>query len=146
MEIVRATRYHHPLSLIMLDIDLFKDVNDTYGHQVGDEVLRGLASILNQQVRETDILARYGGEEFVMMLSETDAESAKIIAERLRQNIETAVFIKNKPELRITVSMGVSSQKGTLDPSIILSAADEALYLAKRSGRNCVVYQEPKSE
>ncbi|MBN1256973.1 MAG: diguanylate cyclase [Planctomycetes bacterium] len=145
-EIIRATRYHHPLSLIMLDIDLFKNVNDTYGHPVGDEVLRGMAAILNQQVRETDILARYGGEEFVMMLSETEAESAKIIAERLRQNIESAVFIKNKPELRITVSMGVSSQKGTLEPNAILAAADEALYQAKRSGRNCVVFKAAQAD
>jgi len=136
----RATRYYHPLSVIMLDIDHFKEVNDTHGHQAGDKVLKRLGDILGQYLRETDIVARYGGEEFVMVLPETTPEIAERIASRLRESIEAESFpLGDGAEIKITVSMGVVSRRGQLEADALVAAADEALYEAKRTGRNRVV-------
>ncbi|MFW5857464.1 MAG: diguanylate cyclase [Planctomycetota bacterium] len=140
LETRRAMRYYHPLSVIMLDIDHFKEVNDTYGHPAGDRVLQKLGQILRDHLRETDIIARYGGEEFIMALPETTPEIAHRVAERLRERIENESFgTENGKPLQITVSIGLVSRLGQLDAKDLVASADEALYRAKRAGRNRVV-------
>lgn len=140
-EVTRAERYGNPLSMLMIDIDHFKQINDTYGHQCGDDVLRKISAIITSTVRTTDTAARYGGEEFAVVLPETDHEAARKLAERLRLNVaRTETLVRNKP-LRATVSIGLA----TYDPALgkrgkgdIIQAADQALYRSKRAGRNCV--------
>ena len=124
-----AQRYRRPLSLLLLDIDHFKKVNDTHGHPAGDAVLRGVAQVAAKQARETDIVARYGGEEMALILPETDAEGAARIAERIRQ----AVAASKHEGLQVTVSIGVATGFDDL-----VEHADKALYRAKQSGRNRV--------
>ncbi|MHC4871892.1 MAG: diguanylate cyclase [Planctomycetota bacterium] len=139
-EVRRCERYSHPVSVFMIDIDHFKGVNDTHGHQVGDMVLSRLGHILIEQFRETDILARYGGEEFVVVLPETNSSTALAIAERLRERVEKEIFILDYVELKITVSIGSMTGKAAkMLPEKILAEADEALYKAKNTGRNKVV-------
>lgn len=139
-----AERFKQPLSLIMFDIDHFKQFNDTYGHPAGDELLRQVGAILQQSARAYDIPARYGGEEFAVILPNTDADEAVQVAERLRQQISA---IQN-PHAPITASFGVSTYRPGSTPAILLYEADSALYQAKQSGRNCVVLYrwEPPSE
>lgn len=123
-------------SLLILDIDHFKKVNDTYGHQVGDEVLVQLAQVLTMQKRETDIVARYGGEEFVVILPNTAIEESKIIAEQLRQSVEFSQWkIGN-----ITLSIGIATFTTEDSASTILQKADQALYASKANGRNRVTH------
>ena len=133
----RARRYGTPLSVVMLDVDKFKLYNDSFGHPAGDEVLRRVARVLMSGVRGTDFLARYGGEEFVLILPNTDADGAMILARRLRQKIESAPWI----ERQVTASLGVSTlqieHKAAAD---LLSAADGALYHSKENGRNRVTH------
>ncbi len=143
-EMNRAKRYGRPLSVLMLDIDHFKGVNDEYGHLAGDEVLKDLANILTGQLRmkEGDFPARYGGEEFVVVLPETDKKSAMILAERLRGRIEEKLF-KADPLIKekITASIGVAELDEAGEDSDLetfLGRADKALYEAKESGRNQV--------
>lgn len=134
-EMNRATRYHLPLSLIMLDVDHFKRFNDTYGHPAGDEVLKRLAKVLQIHARETDILARYGGEEFAIILANTDREHAMAAAERFR----TAIADEPWPCRAITVSMGVSTLRLVPQSRADLATeADMALYACKSRGRNCI--------
>ncbi len=141
-EFERARRYMHPLSLIMLDIDSFKTINDTYGHEVGDMVLKEIARILALSVREVDLVARYGGEEFAIVLPETSLESAFNTAERLRLRIEKSKIPTPKGELQVTISLGISCLKaGHQTKDELISAADEALYRAKRGGKNRVELQ-----
>lgn len=143
LEVRRAARYHHSLSVIMLDIDHFKMVNDTYGHPAGDVVLKRLGAMLEQALRETDLVARYGGEEFVMALPETPSETATAIAERLRERVADEVFRAGEAELRITVSMGITTGAGEdMTPKALIGAADAALYEAKNAGRNRVIHGE----
>jgi len=124
-----------PLSLILLDVDHFKQYNDTFGHQAGDEVLRSVAQILREQVRDRDFVARYGGEEFAIVLPDTDCERAVAVAERLRQAIEQAAW-RRRP---VTASIGVASLRPDMESrKELIEAADQALYQAKRSGRNRV--------
>lgn len=137
-----AKRHKEPLSLMLLDVDHFKQYNDTFGHPAGDEILKELASILGAQSRTTDLVARYGGEEFVMVLPRTDPSGAVELAERVRAAVEGARW-PNRP---ITVSIGVA----TLDPSMdkrgdLVEAADTALYASKQSGRNRVTLWERES-
>lgn len=137
LEISRAARYGHPLSLLLLDVDAFKDYNDTYGHVAGDEVLRHLAQVMEAQGRETDFYARYGGEEFVVILPSTDAEGTLVVAERLRILVEEETW----PGRPVTISLGAA----TLQPSMqnedeFICAADRALYAAKNAGRNRSVH------
>ena len=138
-EFDRARRYALPLSLVMLDVDKFKDYNDAFGHPAGDDVLRRVARILEVSVRECDFTARYGGEEFVLILPQTDSEGASIIAERCRAAIEEADW----PSRPITASFGVASLSLTLssaaEGTALLTEADELLYVAKANGRNQVV-------
>jgi two-component system, cell cycle response regulator len=132
-----ARRYSRKLSFILTDIDHFKSVNDTYGHPTGDLVLKGVAKILKEQARDTDIVARYGGEEFAIIMPETDLKGAHAIAERIRERILKEVFQTEQGPLKVTMSLGVStfpdhgSEKHTL-----IDLADQCLYYAKRHGRN----------
>jgi len=125
--------------MFMMDIDHFKRVNDTYGHDVGDQVLSALAGIAVGALREADILGRLGGEEFGVLLPETARQSAMDVAERLRRAVEGSVIHTNAGDLRITVSIGVAIMGGTTGAvDALLKDADVALYEAKQSGRNRV--------
>ncbi len=139
-EFERAKRYDHPISAIMLDIDHFKKVNDTYGHAVGDEVLRVVAQRTQQQVREFDIAGRYGGEEFAIILPQTELYDATQVAKRLHQSVaEHPIKIKDG-HIKVTVSLGVA-QSSEMTPTLdrLLDQADQALFIAKNAGRNRVV-------
>jgi len=146
-EFARISRHKQPLSLLFIDIDHFKRINDTYGHQVGDEVLKKLAKTLKRKVRREDVAARFGGEEFVVLLPDTDNNGAVKLAERIRQAVENKIKVKNR---KVTVSIGVSTfadpNSDKLTPSDLAKAAekliesaDKNLYIAKRTGRNKVV-------
>lgn len=139
-EIQRADRYKHALSVFMLDIDYFKPINDTLGHQAGDEILRSLAKKLESSIRVTDYASRYGGEEFVVLLPETSLTKAAELAERLRIEIsDHSISIRDNKEHNITVSIGVSTYPDHGDSwEDLLNAADSAMYTAKAAGRNCV--------
>ncbi len=140
-EFQRSQRYKSPLSMVILDIDHFKNVNDTYGHQIGDEVLRDASSILKSFCRSNDVAARYGGEEFVLILPETDVEGAVQIAERVRHAVEERKFCFNGAEFRVTISCGVSQFEEDFmkSPADLTGVADAALYQAKSQGRNRTV-------
>lgn len=137
-EIERATRFDRPLAVLMLDIDHFKDVNDTYGHAQGDAVLRELAARVSEQIREVDTLARYGGEEFVLVLPETTVEGAGILAERIVGSVRRQPFsLEDGRQIRVTVSVGVAAFPGHgASAATLMHAADGALYAAKNSGRD----------
>ncbi|MBY0485527.1 diguanylate cyclase [Nitrosomonas sp.] len=135
-----ATSHHKNLVCIMLDIDHFKSVNDTYGHQTGDSVIKLVANIAKENLRETDIVGRYGGEEFCLMLPNITNEMALEIAERLRFSVENSSDYKVIGIKRVTISLGLASiQFGIHNQSELISLADKALYLAKKNGRNRVV-------
>ncbi|GAA6182935.1 diguanylate cyclase [Aliiglaciecola sp. NS0011-25] len=137
----RCRRERSDLSLIMLDIDHFKNINDTYGHVAGDEVIKNVANILKQNLkRTTDDACRYGGEEFALILPNTDFEGAKALAQRLREIIENTVTEVDELQLKVTISAGVASTivSGVEDEKNLLESADKALYQAKRDGRNRV--------
>jgi two-component system cell cycle response regulator len=137
-EIPRAVRHSRDLSLLMVDIDHFKEVNDTYGHLAGDSVLKDLAGILQKRLRPDDELGRYGGEEFAAMLPETSLAGAVKIAEDLRGLVEHHPFVVEGEQIRVTVSIGAASLKPGMDAKGFFRAADEMLYKAKNSGRNRV--------
>lgn len=137
-EFARAKRYNSPLSLVVIDIDWFKKINDTYGHSCGDFVLKELAWMMCENFRQTDIIFRYGGEEFVILLTETPFENASIPVERLRKAVENSRFKFKGIELNITISAGISSNKDIEDMGQMFDNADKALYEAKKDGRNCV--------
>ncbi len=131
----RAQRYATPLALVMFDVDQFKSYNDNFGHQAGDEVLKTLAQTVMSLIRTTDFFARYGGEEFALILPNTDAEGAYILAERLRESVEKTRW----PERPVTASFGVASlEVGMSNGESLLEAADKALYMSKDRGRNRV--------
>jgi diguanylate cyclase (GGDEF)-like protein len=139
-EIQRIKRHGEDLCLLVLDIDNFKDINDKYGHPIGDKVLQGLAFILKTQLREIDIVSRIGGEEFAIILIGTDAKAGKIVAEKLRNNIENELFIIDYQEINITVSIGITSIDDRIDSyEEAYEYADKALYIAKTKGKNKVV-------
>lgn len=140
-ELQIAERHHQALSLLMVDVDYFKKINDDYGHHRGDLVLCEIAKVIQSACRSSDITFRYGGEEFVVVLGKTDAEGARVIAERIRQAIaETSIKYKDKT-IAITVSIGIATRRADEKEQIkdIFERADQALYTAKSSGRNCVV-------
>ncbi len=138
-EIARATRYRRELSLVMFDLDHFKNVNDTHGHLAGDAVLKTLALTVKAKIRTEDIFARYGGEEFAIVLPEIDGHNGHQFAEKVRRIVETTEFRFESTQIPVTISMGVA----TLDPeeptaAALIRRADERLYEAKAGGRNCV--------
>jgi diguanylate cyclase (GGDEF)-like protein len=149
-EMERAKRYQRSLSCVILDIDHFKLVNDTYGHLTGDKVLRDISQILKKNCRKSDLAGRYGGEELIIVLPETDSQGAMIIAERIREMIEQHQTVNgNGVIIQVTVSLGVASLTGaellTIDKyERIVQYADDALLQAKKAGRNRIVYYQPE--
>lgn len=141
-EIQRSRRYDRPLSLILLDIDHFKQVNDTWGHKKGDRVLQTVTGVIAGGIRRFDSLCRVGGEEFAIIAPETDREGALALAEKLRSGIESTGF-QDIP--KVTVSLGVAQHLPGEEPSVFFRRADQALYAAKAGGRNRVRTDEPES-
>ncbi|MET0047030.1 MAG: sensor domain-containing diguanylate cyclase [Sedimenticola sp.] len=140
-EVDRASRYAHPLSIIMLDIDHFKEINDVHGHRVGDDILHDCSALLSDLIRKTDYAGRYGGDEIIVVLPETSSSQAVELAERLRTRIADERFttVENEP-LNITVSLGVATYPDNASQQKeLMRAADDAMYKAKESGRNRVV-------
>ena len=136
LELERSHRYEVPLSLLMLDVDNFKLFNDTYGHCIGDNVLKTICKVSQLALRENDIMGRIGGEEFAFILPTTEIDSALIVAERIRIAVETSSIMVNDEKLKITVSIGASQLIKGDDVSIFLNRADVAMYKAKNNGRN----------
>ncbi len=136
-EFRRSQRYDDPVALILLDLDHFKQINDQFGHQVGDAVLRGLSEVLKQAVRETDFLARYGGEEFAVLLPHTHLAGALTVAERISHDIHR-MQLSSLKHLRVTASFGISCfpTRSISSPEQLLKTADDAMYRAKNEGRN----------
>lgn len=149
-EISRSLRHTSQISLLLIDIDHFKKFNDTYGHQTGDFVLKEFSRILQENIRKYDTLARYGGEEFVIVLPETAAEDALVVAEKLRSAIDSAALTDNRETYHVTASFGMACTKPSVEDNFVkssfISRADEALYEAKEKGRNRVVAYTPKKK
>jgi len=139
-EVERSHRHHMPLSLAVVDIDLFKNVNDTYGHSTGDSVLRKVTEVIKDTLRASDELFRYGGEEFVIILNGTDSEGATNVAERIRQEIENMHIEYDNAAIPVTASIGISSLTTRDDAKRLFNKADAALYRAKETGRNKIHY------
>src|SRR5262249_39103217 len=132
-----------PFSVLMLDIDHFKKINDTYGHPVGDLAIKALADVCSKALRPHDILARYGGEEFVLTLPHTPAEGARTVAERIREAVEKVEVPSDQGKVRFTVSVGVSTYATGEPFDQIVERADKALYASKQGGRNRVTVAGP---
>lgn len=142
----RAQKTQQPLCFVMIDIDFFKRVNDTYGHPMGDKVIKSLALFLKQRLRRTDSIGRYGGEEFAVILPNTDAESAKKVMDDIRQRFAEIRFPTHNNDLICTFSTGIVEYDGEVDTTRLAVLADEALYAAKHAGRNCVrIYSDSES-
>ena len=142
LEIKRAERKQTPIALLMIDIDHFKALNDTYGHHVGDQVLRDVSAVLMKDLREVDTAARYGGEEFVIVLPETNTTGALQVANRIRRSVEQAKFFAGSPRQveQLTISIGIAIfDHDAQTKRELIEAADAALYAAKTSGRNQVI-------
>ena len=135
-EFKRTKRYNNDLSIAIIDIDFFKTINDTYGHLCGDYVLKECAYLMIQNFRQTDFIFRYGGEEFAVILPETSTENAPIPIERLRKKIENHTFNFDGKKLKITISIGISSNTKFETAEEMFADADKALYDAKNCGRN----------
>jgi diguanylate cyclase (GGDEF)-like protein len=138
----RAERDNQPLSFAMIDIDFFKKVNDTYGHPMGDRVIKSLALFLKQRLRKSDHIGRYGGEEFAVVMPDTDAQSAKLVLDEIRQRFAEIQYSAQPHELSCTFSCGIAQLAPELDGKLLSQQADQALYVAKHGGRNRVdIYQ-----
>jgi len=137
---VNFVRYHHPMAMIMFDIDHFKRINDSHGHLVGDEILKCLCRLCRESLRENDLLARFGGEEFIIVLPSTTAAQALVTAERIRNRITEGIDRQMGKNLQVTISLGVSELYETdSSPEQIIQRVDEAVYRAKDRGRNQTV-------
>ena len=134
-EIERVKRYNQPLSIMIFDIDHFKDVNDRYGHSAGDYVLKTIADIVRENIRKIDYFVRWGGEEFMIISSETNLNEAYVLAERIRETIESYIFEDNG---KVTISLGVTEFKENDTEDNLIKRADGAMYEAKKKGRNQV--------
>ena len=137
--ISNAARHNKELSVFMFDLDHFKEVNDTYGHQAGDLVLQELSALVKNNIRTADVLSRYGGEEFIAILPETNKQKAMELANRIRENIETRRIKTNGDEIRVTASFGVATLKESSDMDQLIHDADAMMYKAKLNGRNTVM-------
>ena len=138
-EIKRHKRQNKPMSVLLMDMDHFKKINDTYGHPAGDIVLRTVADIIKHTARTTDICGRYGGEEFAVILTETHLKQALNVAEKIRRNVmNTEIPVDNDVRLKVTFSIGVSMYRMEEQASKLLSRTDQLLYRAKENGRNRV--------
>ncbi|CAH0264709.1 MULTISPECIES: GGDEF domain-containing protein [Pseudomonas] len=135
-EIEMSRRHSQPLSLLMLDIDHFKQINDTYGHSAGDEVLKAVAASIKSQLRNVDMVFRFGGEEFMILLSNTSREAAAMVGERLRFAAQAQDYVAEGKAIELTVSLGCSTLLPGESAESLLRRADSALYVAKREGRN----------
>ncbi|MEY2936371.1 MAG: hypothetical protein RL033_7120 [Pseudomonadota bacterium] len=144
VEISRASRYGTPLGLLLLDVDHFKQINDSQGHAGGDRVLAALGALLRDRLRTPDIPARWGGEEFVVALPNTDLAGAALAAERLRSAVASATIRHGNIDIRVTISIGVSALDGSETLEALTERADQAMYAAKVKGRNCVMVSEAK--
>ncbi len=138
-ELEKSKRYHHPLSMVILDLDFFKQVNDNYGHLAGDAVLQTVADICRTSIRSSDILGRYGGEEFVICFPETTPEDCRRISGRILSNVSAAEIVHEDQEIKVTASLGITGVEAVNGESLdyFLKYADKALYEAKSDGRNC---------
>jgi diguanylate cyclase (GGDEF)-like protein len=139
LELSRAIRLEAPLAFVLADVDHFKSVNDEFGHPAGDAVLRKVAALFTEALREIDVAGRWGGEEFALILPGTDLEGGLQLAERLRAALAARPLRVDQAEIRVTASFGVASFPEHVSERAIVAAADAALYEAKRSGRNRVV-------
>ena len=142
-EINRSERHNHMLSLLLLDIDFFKAINDTYGHPAGDYVLKQLSKLMKSLVRQCDVVARYGGEEFSIILPETGTVGAKVLAQRVRRGVEQHSFVYQEQEIKVTISIGIASNdmsEDTMKRAELIARSDQSLYRAKNEGRNRVAY------
>jgi diguanylate cyclase (GGDEF)-like protein len=150
-EIDRARRYGNELSLVMVDLDNFRQVNDSFGHPLGDLALAEVARLLAANIRTSDVVARYGGEEFMIILPETDAARAARAAEKLRMVVEVNDISLEGPEIKVTISCGVADlasthpERGSLRDALVV-AADRAMHRAKKNGRNQVLMHVPEHE
>jgi diguanylate cyclase (GGDEF)-like protein len=143
MEYKRGMRSGSPSTLVMLDIDNFKQVNDTYGHPAGDEVIKKLAEIIKKTTRDTDVLGRYGGEEFTMILPDTPVANVEFVAERIRRLVEKCNVVYDEISIKFTISIGIAGFKQSYkDSTQWLDLADKALYQAKALGKNRVILAE----
>jgi len=144
----QATRDTSPLSLILIDLDHFKSINDQYGHPMGDQVLQRVADTLRQSKRAYDSVGRWGGEEFLIVLPNTDLDQAMIVAERLRAMLAaTQLVVSDQNTITLSASLGVTTtERATLSLEVLLKRADEALYQAKGKGRNCVCVFRPSPD
>jgi diguanylate cyclase (GGDEF)-like protein len=144
-KIAAAARFDRKLSVLVLDIDHFKKVNDTHGHDVGDLVIKALGEVLKRQKRATDVVARFGGEEFVVLCEQTDEKGAMLLAERIREDLEKTSFRAPQGVLEVTCSVGIATvPEAGVTWEALFKAADEALYISKRSGRNrCTAWRAP---
>lgn len=146
-EVYRAERYERSLSLLMVDIDHFKNFNDKYGHLQGDQALKKFSRVFEESLRKADVVARYGGEEFLVMLPETEKKAAALVAEKLRESVESVDFNEDEPRLGsagLTITIGVASlPRDTEEALVLLDLADKALYFGKAQGRNQVCTRVP---
>jgi two-component system, cell cycle response regulator len=138
-KLLAAERFKKPLSLLICDIDFFKKVNDNFGHDIGDVVIKGFADVLKRVKRDTDAVGRFGGEEFVLVCEQTDTRGAELLAERIRSELAGTVFHTPQGPLQVTCSVGVSTFPAAgQDWEQLFKSTDEALYASKRGGRNRV--------
>ena len=144
-EIARSNRHKRPLSVLMIDIDNFKTVNDTMGHLAGDSALKAMATLVRETIRREELFSRFGGEEFAIILPETKIEQALILAEKIRAIVENNEFEFESKKFNITVSIGVATTDGDPPATIdqLIQQSDARLYMAKNSGKNKVVFQSP---
>jgi len=144
-EFTFSVRHATPLALVLFDIDHFKKVNDTHGHQAGDHVLTEIAALLTATLRAEDVFARYGGEEFAVICRGSDASQAQVVGERLRKAVEGHSFVYEKTHIPVTISVGIAvlPDPGVKDASDIVALADQALYKSKHAGRNRVTLHSP---
>jgi two-component system, cell cycle response regulator len=142
LEIERAKRYNVAFSLILLDVDNFKKVNDSYGHLAGNFVLKSMAGLIGNTVRTIDIIGRYGGDEFIVILPQIDLDNTIIASERLRQAVEADTFLYNNNMIKLTISLGVATYQEGRNTQTLIKIADDNLYRAKKEGKNRICYEQ----